>query len=344
MNTTRHTVHINGRLYDAKTGQAIHQPAVKSVGKVMDIAPPKAMAHPAPLQKKGSLKPVPHPSVGRQTAPHAMRSPQRSQTLRRDAVRKPARSIKSVGPVKKKIPTVKQSPFITRFTKPTAPATTNKHPAKDHELHRQAKLLAKAHAHHVKTQHHLSSQRFSSRAIKERLLEQQLEKALSHVERPVETPSHLSPKARLASIVATCIMIIFLGGYLTYVNIPNFSIRLASASAGVDATLPKYQPNGFRLSGPILHAPGEVEVKYRQAGGDEQFKLVQRTSDWDPDALLENFVVKDSKNDYQVHSSQGLTVYTYDHKAAWVNGGVLHMIEGNAPLSNNQITRIAGSM
>jgi hypothetical protein len=343
MNAIKHTIHINGRTYNAMTGKPIagkSKPVIKKA-VIMDVAPATSVAR-TPV----ASKPIPKkPSIVRRAAPNAHRNLERSHTLRRDIVKKPIRSAKSVGPVKKKPPVVARSPHISRFYHPQQPkVVVSSHIAKDHELTRQAKNAAKAHAHHVKTTHHLSSQRFSSRAIKERLLEQQLEKALSHVEQPVTPPSHVSPRTRMASIIATCLMIIFLGSYLTYVNIPNFSIRLASASAGIEASLPKYQPSGFRLSGPILHSPGEVEVKYKQTGGDEQFKLVQRTSDWDPDALLENFVAKDSQNDYQVHSAQGLTVYTYDHKAAWVNGGVLHTIDGNAPLSNGQITRIASSM
>jgi hypothetical protein len=44
------------------------------------------------------------------------------------------------------------------------------------------------------------------------------------------------------------------------------------------------------------------------------------------------------------YSERGLTVYTYGSKAAWVNGGILYTLNGNAPLNSDQILKIASSM
>jgi hypothetical protein len=55
-------------------------------------------------------------------------------------------------------------------------------------------------------------------------------------------------------------------------------------------------------------------------------------------------VTKEAKKNYRTETANGLTIYTFGDKAAWVNGGVLHTIDSNTPLSNDQISRIASSM
>ena len=122
------------------------------------------------------------------------------------------------------------------------------------------------------------------------------------------------------------------------------SIRVAAANAGIDATLPRYQPDGFRIQGPIAYSDGQVTVNYQQNKGKDSYSLTQQNSDWDPSAALDNYVEPEAKKDYQIHSIQGLTVYTYDTKAVWVNGGILHVIDGNAPLAGQVVERIAVSM
>ena len=138
--------------------------------------------------------------------------------------------------------------------------------------------------------------------------------------------------------------LLIVGSSLTYSNIPNLSIRVAASNAGIDASLPRYQPSGYRINGPIAYTNGEVAVKYKQAGSTDAFTLTQRTSDWDPQATLDNYVEPESRDNYEIHSAQGLTVYTYGKKAVWVNGGILHIIEGTAKLSSQQVERIAASM
>lgn len=346
---TKQTIVINGRLYDASTGLP-HVQTPKSIDVVdkprviNDIAPRAAApAHITVKPEKVSVTAA-TPQVPRLVAPNAKTAVQKSRTLRRSILKKPASPHR---PVAQKIhKKVERSHRISRFAalKTSVPTITSI-PKIDPDLARQAEELQSAHVARIKRQaeaHHKPA--ISSRAVKEHLLKQQMENAPDTPHHEVYQAGRLSPKARLASVAATSLALILLGGYLTYINIPNLSIRVAAANAGIDASLPHYQPNGYRIHGPIAYTDGQVTVDYQQNGGNDHYTILQKASDWDPQATLDNYVKPESKNDYQIHSSQGLTVYTYGNKAVWVNGGILHIIDGNAPLSGQQVERIAVSM
>ena len=60
--------------------------------------------------------------------------------------------------------------------------------------------------------------------------------------------------------------------------------------------------------------------------------------------MLANFVEPKAGTAYSTAETNGLTIYTFGQNAAWVNGGILYTITGNAPLSADQIQHIATSL
>ena len=140
-----------------------------------------------------------------------------------------------------------------------------------------------------------------------------------------------------------CFAIVLIGGYLTYINMPNLSMHVAAANAGVNASFPDYRPDGYRFNGPIAYNNGEVSLKFASTTNNTGYTINQKNSNWDSQAVLDNYVSKKAK-DYLTYSEQGLTIYTFNGEAAWVNGGVFYTIEGDAPLSSDQVLRIVGSM
>jgi hypothetical protein len=134
------------------------------------------------------------------------------------------------------------------------------------------------------------------------------------------------------------------GGYLTYLNMPNISVRVAAMQAGIDASYPSYNPDGYSLSGPVKYTDGRVTLSYNANGGPQNYTINQSRSSWNSDAVLDNYVAPRAGTNYIPYTERGLVIYTYDNNAAWVNGGILYTIEGNAPLSSEQIRRIATSL
>lgn len=145
------------------------------------------------------------------------------------------------------------------------------------------------------------------------------------------------------SIVTAGIALVLLGGYLTYLNIPSLSVRIAAASSGVDASYPNYRPDGYSLDCSVAYKEGEVSMKFAANAGPHSFTIKQTESSWDSSAVLQKYVIPKAGKNYATYSERGLTIYSFDDGAAWVNGGVLYTIEGNARLSSEQIRHMATS-
>ena len=146
------------------------------------------------------------------------------------------------------------------------------------------------------------------------------------------------------SIVASALSVAILLGYVAYLNAPNLALRIAASRAGVEAQLPKYQPSGFAFNGPVTYSEGEVALSYKSNTDQRAFELIQRNSNWDSQSLLNNYVL-DQTNHYETIEEDGLTIYVYNgSEAAWVNHGLLYVIEGESLLDHNQITQLATSL
>lgn len=163
---------------------------------------------------------------------------------------------------------------------------------------------------------------------------------------PVKQPRKrfFNKHPRALTIIVVSIVVAFFAGYLTYVNLPSFSVRVASASAGVSATYPQYVPDGYSLDGGPQWSDGQVTLNFVSNSGTSKFTLKQTKSTWDSPAVLDNIVTKNAGTQYITNQEQGLTIYTYGGNAAWVNGGILYTIQGDSPLSTDQIRHIATSM
>lgn len=148
---------------------------------------------------------------------------------------------------------------------------------------------------------------------------------------------------KFVNIFSASIILILGIGYLMYLNMPNISVLVASAQAGINAKYPEYRPDGYSTDGPVSYKSGEVTINFKSNTGNDNFTIKQAKSSWDSSAV-KNMVDKDSKSEFITTEERGLTIYTYNGNAAWVNGGILYTINGNAPLSGDQIRRIAVSL
>lgn len=353
----KNTIVMNGRRYDAATGipadsvRSTHVPARSTSRRAMsDIIPTRR-----PVQNPAVMKEITKAAHISDTPKQRTHTPaknihtstQRSQTLQRAPLKKPA--VQHAGEVKRQRAIVAKSPHITKFgpkmkverkqTPIVVPATekVKVHPAtqkiaKQKQIARDEETLRKV--------------SISSRAVKEQLIKEQLDKADSKPNlKDFKQPKKRSKKVRFTSIFATAMSLLLLAGYFTYLNMPGLSIRVAAVQAGINANLPDYKPDGYAFNGPVSFSQGEVALDFSANGGPHSYSITQKASDWDSQAVLDNYILEQSGDDYNIHSTKGLTVYTYSNKAVWVNRGILHEVNyENAPLSVTQIERIAASM
>jgi flagellar basal body-associated protein FliL len=151
-----------------------------------------------------------------------------------------------------------------------------------------------------------------------------------------------SKLALVISFVAAVVVILGIGAYV-YLSIPSLSVGLAGAQAGIDAAYPEYTPEGYSLTRPIEHSDNQVATKFSSTTNSTYFVIKQTKSSWDSTAV-KNQVEKDSNGVFITTEERGLTIYSYSGNAAWVNGGILYTITGDAALTSDQIRRIATSL
>lgn len=307
-------VSIAGIDYDSVSGQAI-QDSVKTIQK--EVLRAQAVA------AKGVHK-----------------THQRSAALDRRFVKKtqpsrPSQQTVRHGRSMDMRPRVQKSPHISKFARDPQAVVAARHkadiaPATHPVVH---KVAAATTPHSISTPTH--------RTAKD-VKHAELGKALATAQ-SVNEPTK-KPRSRALNVMAASLGVLLITGYFTYVNMPNLSVRVAAAQAGIDASYPEYRPVGYRLNGPVAYQNGQVSMKFASNSGPVGFALNQSNSNWDSSALLEKYVSPRSEGKYATYNDGGLTIYTYGTDAAWVNGGILYTVEGDANLSNEQIRRIATSM
>ena len=231
---------------------------------------------------------------------------------------------------------VKRSPHISKFAR--EPQAVQAKRTESHAAHVAHPVVAKAHASIHKSHIAKPASQPTARDIKHAAMG----KALANAKSVDHTSKQ--PKKRAFNVAAASLGVLLIAGYFTYVNMPNLSVRVAAAQAGIDASYPEYRPVGYRLNGPVSFQDGQVSMNFASNSSSVAFALNQSESNWDSSALLEKYVNPRSKGNYATYSDAGLTIYTYGTDAAWVNGGILYTVEGDASLSNEQIRRIATSM
>jgi hypothetical protein len=340
-------IEVNGKRYDAVTGKLLGaSTSRKSTGAVIDGIAKKP-------RRAASAVPA---------ADSVHRKAERSKTLMRTAVKKPASSKRPihaknahVAPTSKPVkathaqPTGKIAParieraqltpkslLISKFGQiiPVAPgARLEILPVKDTPLHAPP-IATTNHAKAVINPFHHA-----------------IERAVSHTQpRPAKVRAHhkVAQKFKLQKgsvrIGSAALSVLLLVGFFGYQNMPNLNMRVASAKAGVRGDIPGYQPAGFSLNGPIQSTAGQITISYKSNSDERNFQITQRKTDWNSEALLKNHVATNSRP-YQSYQDNEKTIYIYDGgNASWVDGGVWYEIAGKEALSSDQLIRMANSL
>lgn len=337
------TVTINGVVYDAHTGMRLEQNNTATTA-TKPTEPKKPDMR--------SIRPA------HQIHAHA----QRSRTLNRQAAhkisaKKPAVRHSTAAPARPR-----KHPLVQRFATSDIVAPRNVSPRQQHQPTTAHSAPIRdigpvAHPKAIKANAHLAAKKqpapvkksaatMPAQEIKQRSVSHALKKAPNHSAGNHQVKSEPRSRwPRALSIASASLAVLLLAGYFTYLNMPNLSVRVAAAQAGINATYPNYRPDGYSLSGPVAYNSGQVSMKFASNGGPQNFTLIESRSDWDSSAVEQNYAyTKWGKDNTSTILRQGLTIYSSGSEAAWVNGGILYVIKGDAPLSQDQISRIATSM
>ena len=311
----RKVIIMNGVVYDAVTGMPVPQPTSTNKEK----APESRRSLPSHAMHK------------RMTSSQAMRRQATAASL----IQKRPESVRAT-------PTIARSPAVARFA-PQASKALNRprlmndiQPAPAHPIAQKAAgRLEQTYASHTPAAVKPSS------VLKKEAIDQALSKApRSGSIKPAKQPKRAS---RVLSFASMAFSLLLLAGYLTYINLPNLSVRVAANQAGINAGYPSYRPDGYRLAG-VNYDQGSVSLKFAANAGPQKFTITQQQTSWDSTAVRENYVKTNWGDNVVPYSERGLTIYAHEGNAAWVNGGILYTITGDAPLSASQVRSIAVSL
>lgn len=350
MGKSKTTITINGKVYDAITGQPV------VTAKKPDPAFNSAVRQPA--------APATAPRTARQhdspKAQNVHHKQGRSQTLMRTMVQKPAKSIKAMGIqsiVEHKSRVVKpkrqlktsqalmdraaatpKSKLVAKFAGEASPVVVRRQASIPVKLAPSAPppttptlQTTARNTNAPATQHTMND--------KETILARGLARASSHEQKPqpLKTPG-LS--RRSTNIGAALLTVLVLGAFFAYQNMPRLTMRVAAARAGMAASLPGYKPAGFSQNGSITYSPGKVAITYQSNSDDRAFTLTQSKSSTNESELAANI-----NNTYQTIEGSGRKIFVYGgSNATWTHDGILYQIEGKSGLSNDQILRLTASL
>jgi hypothetical protein len=369
---------LSGKLLgDAGVGTVVTPVAQRSSGGSMDgFVSKKPVAAPVATQV-ASVAPVAtatqqfsdvvRPKSAAHVKPHKTTP---SQTLMRHAVTKPAPSLKRHTKVQQRTDVLVKQPSITVKPKMSSyqldpkrvmrAKQTQKHPeANRYALQRSGPVLAAAAATPaaaittatpqaaVMASAQAASPRHASHTNATDIFEQALARANSHIEKPVAR-RHTKHRraffgARSLSVGAAGLAVVLLVGFFAWQQRANLTMRYAATKSGVAASLPGYRPAGFS-AGKFSYSPGLVAVNFQNSASGDSFALIEKSSTWDSQALLDSFVATRSRT-YQTIDAAGRTIYTYgNNNATWVDNGVWYQVNSQGSLSTNQLVQLALSM
>lgn len=372
----KNTITINGRVYDTTTGKAVSvTPKTHIITPTKTHVPVKARATSEKLKPKqihvsnvDQTKTEPTKitvHVHRETprvATKLHQKTERTKTLMRSSVRKPSApkaastvtisglaSQPSHKIVHSKVParttrasSVEQSAKISKFAQQNNATVTQKVETIPVKAAPRRQDADETSAYVSKQAPPISAQRHTKSTD---MFESALQNATSH--RPSAIGSkkshHKRKRAGLAQVGAVLALVIILGGFFTYNNIPRITLRTAAKRTGFTASVPSYKPVGFSLSRSIQYQPGRVVLSYSSSTDNRGFSITQEKTTLQNDNLPSAFL--SSRDTYQTKTDGGKSIYIYDgSNATWVDNGIWYNVQGNAGLSADQLRNVASSL
>lgn len=357
-----HVLTLNGKRYDALSGRLLDGRHTSSQPKSVDgfALPAHHSGRPAHgMEPPRFTAPVITPQkvfdVTRSGTHHARRHQlQHSKTLMRQAVHHPAASLKR---------RTKAVPYTGTLIKPPQfDVIMPKYSVNslDHERWKRAKTIARnrlirrfADVHPSIRQAVAKPAPVSTPIQTPRplipqpstdIFERALAAANSHKQpyAPVKKKKHHRLRA-FTGVLASSMAILLIVAFVAYQNANFIQLRIASSRSGINATLPAWQPSGFRV-GTFAYGPGNVTVTYTNPVSGGSYTIAQAASSWDSATLLSDYVYPHNET-YDTLTSGGNTIYTYgNNDATWVSGGIWYKLTSSGNLSNSQIVNIATSM
>ena len=394
-------IEINGKRYDAITGQPVHHASgtiSRPIDDVVRITHPAMRQHAAKPATTHHAKPIvksvtppvnvskPKTAAARGTHHTKAHQPQHGQTLMRQAVSRPTPGLKrhtkavtrtdilAKSPQLQVVPKwsftmvdpgrlqraerVVKSRLISRFatSQPETSLYSYSNLQPQSVVTRPAAAVVTAptaiHSQAAPSTHNRSMDIFQ-RALRHANAHEQPPVApikRRHAPKTSQTSAQTDTATRkprhyrrTITLVTSALAVVLLAGFIAYQNKANLTLRVASASAGIHASLPGYKPSGYAV-GKFSYSAGKVAINFQNSSTNKSYSLTQKSSNWDSQTLLDSYVANQD-HAYQTLESGGRTIYIYgNNNASWVNNGIWYQVTSNGNLSTNDVLHIANSI
>ncbi len=359
----KHIIHLNGKSYDAISGQLIdanHSSVEKNTqDKPVNSAEPSKQETPHKKPTAQSDTTVRTHKTAESSAKHQA---MRSQTLMRHTVKRPKLTEDSSGykiSVHKITTEPKQAshasgtrvaitrnPLVSRFND----ISSSNHTQKKSTITVGAGSNQKA-AKSTDSSVSLAPPPISVHSTKSAKKPTTMDSFLNAIE---HAEAHQQPKLKrskrrgsrsvFANAAYFTAAFALIAGFFAYQNIPNVSLRIASSNSGLEGRRPGYTPSGFSMNNKIDYSPGQITLFFKSNSDDRSFKLTQTASAWDSESLQQSFLATDN-NQYQAVDSNGKKLYFYGkNNVTWVDKGIWYNLESDTDLSRSQLHSLADSI
>lgn len=151
--------------------------------------------------------------------------------------------------------------------------------------------------------------------------------------------NHFKKQTRrhLTSMAAGTIALVVIAGFAAYQNTPGLQFKVASIQAGVSTGMPNFKAAGFAYNG-VKASGGKLTVGF--AGKNGQYQLTQQTTNLSGTDVIQNVGATDAGGhpNYTTVQAGNTTIYRFaTTDAMWVSNGMWYTVNGNAPLSDQQV-------
>lgn len=341
---TTNVIEINGKLYDARTGKPVDgsKGTIKKAKGASIDGISRSTAKKATNKEQEKVTPVkkveaPKPSKKEHAkAPHLKHRAQRSKTLHRGSLKAP------------------------KLTSEKTPASVSKREASDSRLERALRVSKSAALSRFpmsdfrKPEAEKPASKQASNIVLEKtpiipakkpVAETVAQPKKTKTEKKKRGPKKYKKHFTITGYIITAITVLILAGYIAYLNVPAISMRVAATRAGFDASLPSYTPTGYKIDGPVQYSPGIVTISFKSGSENKSFDVTQQPSNWDSLALKESYISTETDQPAVTQQYNGLTLYLFEGKVAWVNAGKLFEIDTKgSQLGLEEIQQLATSL
>lgn len=346
------TIHINGKVYDARTGELVsssqptpkrdpeastsHKTVEKKTVATTNITPkrrgngfvdgiarhPNASVHKKPtaakIKPQDETKKVRQPSIGHSNI-KATFKPKHSQTLHRSAVSKPRLDVPHT-PTAKTVHQKTSRPSQQRVDRALmTPRSESIHKFNSHTA--SVSPLKKA-ADQSSAESNLSITNIAQAAEKARESKKShhtKHELIAKTLAEANAHAHAKTKTRKKHSIKPVGLHFAAGGLAALVLVGYVAyLNVPSLSMKVASSRAGFaaslpqSPSGYSMKGPIAYSPGQVIINFGSNTDERRFSIAQQPTTWDSAALKENYVAKASSSEPITYQDRGLTIYIYN--------------------------------